>query len=91
MLGSRLVRSAQHRDHRDAADHRSPAVTRSVRVMRQEHVHPRSELHHAEAIAGRHHVAFPDPAHDAPRQDADDLPDDDRLATVVEPRPRCAR
>ena len=47
-------------------------------------VDARTELHHAEALAARHQPP-PSAAHDAPREDADDLPADHRSPVVLEP------
>src|SRR5262249_6073382 len=54
-------------------------------VSRYEYVHARTEFHDAEALSRAYVVAAREPAHDAPRQHADDLPRDDRLASVIDP------
>ena len=54
-------------------------------VRRQEDVHARSEFHQADPLAAFELLPFADAAHDPPREDADDLPDDDGLAVVVDP------
>ena len=48
-------------------------------------VHPRTELHDAEPIAGAHFVADARAAHHAAREHADDLPRHDHLAAVIDP------
>ena len=69
----------------------SPTRVRIDGVLRQKHVHARSELHHTEPIARLHDVALPDPADDAPREDADDLATTITLPVVIDRRPRCTR
>ena len=63
----------------------SPTLTRQSTRHGQEHVHARAEFHDAEAIAGAHVGARLHAADDAAREDADDLPRDDRLPAVIDP------
>src|SRR5262245_23335211 len=74
----------KRRDHRDAADYLLAHRRLDRRAARQEDVHPRTELHDAEAISGADHVALFRPADDAPSEYPDDLSDDDRLAVMVD-------
>src|SRR5436305_7126437 len=74
----------QSRDYGYAADDLLVHGRGDRRVRGNEDIHPRSELHHAESIARLHLVAFLDAADDASREDADNLPDDNRLPRVID-------
>ena len=62
-----------------------PTLDLELDLRREEHVHPRSELHQADPFAEADALPFLDPADDAPREDADDLAEDDRRAVGVDP------
>ena len=63
-----------------------PTDTKIRRVERQEHVHARTELHQADALAPRDDIARFDAAHDAARQQADDLAEDERPSVALDPQ-----
>src|SRR4051794_32537441 len=73
------------RDDGLAAPHPLPLRHRERALRRQEDVHPRAELHQAHALAGGQPLAGSGAGDDPPRQDADDLTEDDRPVTVPQP------
>src|SRR5215472_13262508 len=68
-----------------ASTHRCTDVHGNCGIVRYEHIHARAELHDAETLPRTNFVAASEPAHDAPRQHADDLTRHDRLAVVIDP------
>ena len=74
-----------NRDDAFAPAHHFTDVHRDRRVLRDEHVHARAELHDAEPLPRPHFVTAGEPADDAARQHADNLPRHDRLAAVIDP------
>jgi hypothetical protein len=77
--------SDQDRNNSNSADDGIAHLRVEVCVGRQKHVHARTELHDAEPLAGLQIGARLHTAHDAPREDADDLPKDYRQAAVINP------
>src|SRR5690242_16946709 len=83
MAGFRILQSSQSRYDCDTADDLLVDRDRNRGAWRDEDIHPRAELHDAESLPRPHHVALFDPADDAPRQYADNLAHDNRLALMV--------
>ena len=80
----RNIPSRQPRNNSYARDRLVVDLHRQRCGRRYEDVHPRTELHHPETIAGVHRRTFADPAHDAAREDADDLPNDNGLTVMID-------
>src|SRR5215203_7254373 len=73
------------RDDRHAADDGVPLRHAQLRAWRQEHIHARAEFHDAEALPCFEGGARLHSAHDTARENADNLPEYDGQAAMIDP------